>query len=36
MVGFIAQTANLRWSFAMVALLGLLITWLMKKQKEIK
>lgn len=36
MVGFIAQTANLRWSFALVALLGLLITWLIKKEATIK
>ena len=34
MVGFIAQTANLRWSFAIVALMGLLITWLMKREAK--
>ncbi len=33
LVGFIAQTANLRWSFALIALLGLLITWLVKQQE---
>jgi MFS family permease len=31
MVGFIAERFNLRWSFALIAVFGLLITWLQSK-----
>jgi fucose permease len=34
MVGFIAEQFNLRWSFALIALFGGLITWLISKMKE--
>jgi MFS family permease len=34
MVGFIAEQFNLRWSFGVIALLGLLITFLVSKFKE--
>jgi MFS family permease len=33
-VGFVAQAANLRWSFAFIALLGLVIVWMTAKIKE--
>jgi MFS family permease len=36
MVGFIAEQFNLRWSFAIIALFGALITWLVKAQEENK
>lgn len=32
-VGFIAETSNLRWSFLMIAFLGLLITWIVSVKK---
>jgi MFS family permease len=31
LVGFVAQAANLRWSFAFIALLGLIIVWMTGK-----
>ncbi len=31
LVGFVAQAANLRWSFAFIALLGLVIVWMTSK-----
>jgi MFS family permease len=31
LVGFVAQAANLRWSFAFIALLGLVIVWMTGK-----
>jgi MFS family permease len=31
LVGFVAQAANLRWSFALIALLGLVIVWMTSK-----
>ncbi|MBF9221445.1 MFS transporter [Hymenobacter ruricola] len=31
LVGFVAKAASLRWSFALVALLGLLVVWLVPK-----
>jgi MFS family permease len=34
MVGFIAEAFNLRWSIAIIALLGILITWLVSEMKE--
>ncbi|OQP54507.1 MFS transporter [Niastella yeongjuensis] len=34
MVGFIAEAFNLRWSIAIIALLGILITWLVSQMKE--
>lgn len=34
LVGFVAQAANLRWSFAFIALLGLVIVWMTGKIKE--
>ena len=34
LVGFIAKAANLRWSFAVVALLGGLVVWLVPKLRE--
>lgn len=34
MVGFIAEEFNLRWSFALIALFGALITWLVSEMKE--
>ena len=34
LVGFVAQAANLRWSFALIAILGLLIVWMATKIKE--
>jgi MFS family permease len=33
-VGFIAEQYNLRWSFALIALFGALITWLVSELKE--
>jgi MFS family permease len=33
-VGFIAEEFNLRWSFALIALFGALITWLVSELKE--
>jgi len=33
-VGFVAQAANLRWSFALIALLGLVIVWMTSKIEE--
>ncbi|THU36022.1 MFS transporter [Niastella caeni] len=33
-VGFIAETFNLRWSIALIALFGALITWLVSEMKE--
>jgi len=33
-VGFVAQAANLRWSFAFIALLGLVIVWMTAKIRE--
>jgi len=33
-VGFIAEEFNLRWSFALIALLGALIIWLVNQWKE--
>jgi len=35
MVGFIAEEFNLRWSFALIALFGALITILVSKMKEV-
>jgi MFS family permease len=32
-VGFIAQTSNLRWSFLMIAFMGLIITWIVSVKK---
>jgi MFS family permease len=32
-VGFIAETSNLRWSFLMIAFLGLIITWVVSVKK---
>ena len=34
LVGFVAKAANLRWSFALVALLGGLVVWLVPKLRE--
>jgi MFS family permease len=34
MVGFIAEAFNLRWSIAIISLLGILITWLVSEMKE--
>jgi MFS family permease len=34
MVGFIAEEFNLRWSIAIIALFGALITWLVSEMKE--
>jgi MFS family permease len=34
LVGFVAKAANLRWSFAVVALLGGLVVWLVPKLRE--
>ena len=34
MVGFIAEAFNLRWSIAIIALLGILITWLVSQMKD--
>ncbi len=34
LVGFVAQAANLRWSFAFIALLGLVIVWMTSKITE--
>ncbi|WP_046246756.1 MFS transporter [Hymenobacter terrenus] len=34
LVGFVAKAASLRWSFAMVALLGSLVVWLVPKLPE--
>ena len=34
LVGFVAQAANLRWSFAVIALLGLVIVWMTGKIGE--
>jgi len=34
LVGFLAQAANLRWSFAVIALLGLVIIWMTGKIGE--
>lgn len=33
-VGFVAQAANLRWSFAIIGLLGLVIVWMTSKIEE--
>ena len=33
-VGFVAQAANLRWSFAFIAMLGLVIVWMTAKIKK--
>jgi MFS family permease len=33
-VGFVAQAANLRWSFAFIGLLGLVIVWMTSKIEE--
>jgi MFS family permease len=33
-VGFVAQAANLRWSFGLIAMLGLVIVWMTGKIKE--
>jgi MFS family permease len=33
-VGFVAQVANLRWSFAVISLLGLVIVWMTVKIEE--
>jgi MFS family permease len=35
-VGFIAEAFNLRWSLALIALFGALITWLVSEMKEDK
>jgi len=35
-VGFIAEAFNLRWSLALIALLGVLITWLVSKTNDDK
>lgn len=34
LVGYVAQAANLRWAFAAIALLGLLIVWMTSKIEE--
>jgi MFS family permease len=34
LVGFVAQAANLRWSFGFIALLGLVIVWMTGKIEE--
>ncbi|WP_201980173.1 MFS transporter [Hymenobacter rubidus] len=34
LVGFVAQAASLRWSFALVALLGGLVVWLVPRLRE--
>jgi MFS family permease len=34
LVGFVAKAASLRWSFALVALLGVLVVWLVPKLRE--
>jgi biotin transporter BioY len=34
LVGFVAQAANLRWSFAVIALLGLVIIWMTGKIRD--
>jgi MFS family permease len=34
LVGFVAKAASLRWSFALVALLGALVVWLVPKLRE--
>lgn len=34
MIGFIGEHFNLRWSFALIALFGALITWLVSEMKE--
>ena len=34
LVGFVAKAASLRWSFALVALLGGLVVWLVSKLRE--
>jgi MFS family permease len=31
LVGFVAKAANLRWSFALISLLGGLVVWLVPK-----
>ncbi|MVN23366.1 hypothetical protein [Mucilaginibacter arboris] len=33
-VGFIAQAANLRWSFAVMACLGAMMVWMVSKVRE--
>jgi len=33
-VGFVAQAANLRWAFAVIALLGLIILWMTSKMQN--
>jgi biotin transporter BioY len=33
-VGFIAQAANLRWAFAAISLLGLVILWMTTKMHD--
>jgi len=34
LVGFVAQAANLRWAFSLIATLGLLIVWMTSKIEE--
>jgi MFS family permease len=34
LVGFVAKAANLRWSFALISLLGGLVVWLVPKLRE--
>jgi len=31
LVGFVAQASNLRWSFAIIATLGIMIVWMASK-----
>lgn len=34
LIGFVAQTASLRWSFALMAVLGATITWMVAEKKQ--